>query len=397
MFPRLGIYNKLQILCGLMNNLNKMKSIYLTLLGLLFVAGQVMASPKDEKPVPFTGGVVYSLPETGIRVTVEAEQVKFVHGPYYQYAEKYLGIPNAPSADRESWKITNVRLSTYGEPDPTEIHTASGPFASALSLTEDGVLIGINSDVKSGKDSVASSVYTPDVEVPAEPWPDRSMHSFLNKVDTIRPEMFTSKTLQQKALETAHDITKIRKREFKSLAFGYDKALPDGEAYNTMVAQLDKLEKEYVGLFIGKSYKAKHTYVFNVVPDAKNGKSAIVFRFSTSKGVVPTTDLSGKPVMLEIDRNIGLEKSNGQIAGQQTATPGTSNSGLFYRIPGNAGVRLLDGTHILLESHLTLGQFGKVVPIPEGLLNGSYAIRLHPATGAIQRIKKIMEKNKEEQ
>ncbi|WP_194831032.1 DUF4831 family protein [Prolixibacter sp. SD074] len=374
-----------------------MKSIYLTLLGLLFVAGQVMASPKDEKPVPFTGGVVYSLPETGIRVTVEAEQVKFVHGPYYQYAEKYLGIPNAPSADRESWKITNVRLSTYGEPDPTEIHTASGPFASALSLTEDGVLIGINSDVKSGKDSVASSVYTPDVEVPAEPWPDRSMHSFLNKVDTIRPEMFTSKTLQQKALETAHDITKIRKREFKSLAFGYDKALPDGEAYNTMVAQLDKLEKEYVGLFIGKSYKAKHTYVFNVVPDAKNGKSAIVFRFSTSKGVVPTTDLSGKPVMLEIDRNIGLEKSNGQIAGQQTATPGTSNSGLFYRIPGNAGVRLLDGTHILLESHLTLGQFGKVVPIPEGLLNGSYAIRLHPATGAIQRIKKIMEKNKEEQ
>ncbi|WP_159103314.1 DUF4831 family protein [Prolixibacter bellariivorans] len=87
-----------------------MKSIYLTLLGLLFVAGQVMASPKDEKPVPFTGGVVYSLPETGIRVTVEVEQVKFIHGPYYQYADKYLGIPNAPSTDRESWKITNVSL-----------------------------------------------------------------------------------------------------------------------------------------------------------------------------------------------------------------------------------------------------------------------------------------------
>ncbi|GET27749.1 DUF4831 family protein [Prolixibacter sp. NT017] len=376
-----------------------MKSIYLTLLGLLFVAGQVMASPKDDKrkdgeQVPFTGSVVYSLPETGIRVTVEAEQVKFVHGPYYQYAEKYLGIPNAPSTDRETWKITNVSLETYGEPDPNEVHKASGPYASALSLTADGVLIGINSDVKLGKEEVSSSVYTPDVEVPDEPWPDRSMHSFLNKVDSVSPEMYTTKTLQQKALETAHDITKIRKRKFKSLVFGYDKALPDGEAYNTMVAQLDKLEKKYVGLFIGKSYKAKHTYVFNVVPGAKNGKSQIVFRFSSSKGVVPTTDLSGKPVMLELDPNTSLEKSNGQMAAVQPATTTeTSDSGLFYRIPGNAEVRLLDGTHTLLESHLTLAQFGKVAPIPEGLLNGNYSIRLHPATGAIQRIK---EKNKEE-
>lgn len=376
-----------------------MKSIYLTLLGVLFVAGQVMASPKDDKrkdeeQAPFTGGVVYSLPETGIRVTVEVEQVKFVHGPYYQYAEKYLGIPNAPSTDRETWKITNVSLDTYGEPDPNEVFKASGPFASALSLTADGVLIGINSDVKSGKEEVSSSVYTPDVDVPDEPWPDRSMHSFLNKVDSVSPEMYTVKTLQQKALETAHDITKIRKRKFKSLVFGYDKALPDGEAYNTMVAQLDKLEKKYVDLFIGKSYKAKHTYVFNVVPDAKNGKSQIVFRFSSSKGVVPTTDLSGKPVMLELDRNASLEKSNGQMAeSQATATPETSNSGLFYRVPGNAEVRLLDGTNILLESHLTLGQFGKVAPIPEGLLDGNYAIRLHPATGAIERIK---EKSKEE-
>jgi hypothetical protein len=376
-----------------------MKRIYLTLLGLLFVAGQVMASPrddkrKDEEQVPFTGSVVYALPETGIRVTVEVEQVKFVHGPYYQYAEKYLGIPNAPSTDRESWKITNVSLDTYGVPDPNEVHKASGPYASALSLTADGVLVGINSDVKTGKAEISSSVYTPDVDVPDEPWPDRSMHSFLNKVDSVSPEMYTVKTLQQKALETAHDITKIRKRKFKSLVFGYDKALPDGEAYNTMVAQLDKLEKKYVDLFIGKSYKAKHTYVFNVVPDAKNGKSLIVFRFSSSKGVVPVTDLSGKPVMLELDRNNSLEKSNGQMAaGDAVATPGTTSSGLFYRVPGNAEVRLLDGTNILLETHLTLGQFGKVAPIPEGLLDGNYSIRLHPATGAIQRIR---EKKKEE-
>ena len=373
-----------------------MKSIYLTLLGLLFVAGQVMASPKDDKKkdeaeVPFTGGVVYSLPETGIRVTVEVEQVKFVHGPYYQYAEKYLGIPNAPSTDQENWTITNVSLDTYGEPDPQEGHTASGPYASALSLTEDGVLIGVNSDVTSVKKPVMSTVYTPDVQIPEEPWPDRSMHPFLNEADSIPADQFTEKTLQQKALETANDITKIRKRKFKSLALGYDKVLPDGEAYNTMVNQLDKLEKEYVGLFIGKSYHAKHTYVFNVVPDAKNGKNLVVFRFSSSEGVVPTSDLSGKPVMLELDRNSTLEKNNGQTVSQ--TAPETVSSGLYYRIPGNAEVRLLDGTRILLESHLTLAQFGKVAPIPEGLLDGNYSIRLHPATGAIQR---VLEKPKKE-
>jgi hypothetical protein len=149
-----------------------------------------------------------------------------------------------------------------------------------------------------------------------------------------------------------------------------------------MVDELDKILNEYMALFIGKSYKEKHNYTFEVLPDAKGSKGLVAFRFSPSSGVLPESNVSGKPIMLDIEPNADLIKNGSQSAAQSSV----SNSGIYYRIPGFATARLLNGSDILAQSRLPIAQLGVVTPLPDALLNGDYKISFHPSTGAIQRI-----------
>jgi hypothetical protein len=369
-----------------------MKLFNVTVLSIILICFNIIAFAKDDKkkqtvaPVAFTDGIVYSLPRTGIRIFVEAEQERFFHGPYYEYAEKYLGIKNARSSDFEKWTITDVKFDTYSEPDPNEVYKAFGPVASMLNLSEEGVLLGINSDAECPDREVYTSDFTKQPNVPNDVWTDLSMHSFLAEIDTLPFTMWDNKPFEKKVEEAAHDITKLRKRKFLTLAANYDQLPPDGEAYKVMVKELEKIEREYVGLFIGKSYTRKHKYVFEVVPGADNGKGVIAFRFSSSGGVQAKENVSGKPIMLEFISNKKLIQNGGEASGMQTSAD-AGKSGVYYRIPANGTIRLHNGEE-LASARVTVAQFGKVTDVPEGLLDGTYRLEYHQITGAIKSISK---------
>ncbi len=367
-----------------------MKSTTIMLLSIILFAGTLTAQRKDDKKKPagelsvITGGVVYSLPRTGIRILAEASQEKFFHGPFCDFAQKYLGVKNAATADGEYWKITDLKLTTFGEPDPVEVHKAVGVAASLLSLSDQGVLIGINSPAKAEAGKLYTSSFTPAVEIPREIWSEMSMHSFLVGKDSTQQSGDKVKSFEEKAAEAAHDIIKLRKRKALILAASYERLPPDGKAYQVTVEELDKIITEYEGLFIGKSYKATHKYVFEVVPEAKSGKALVAFRFSPASGVLPENNVSGKPIMLELDPNQDLTRNSDQKAA--LAAGETSSNGLFYKIPGLVVVRLLNGSDVLAQARLSMAQFGVTSPLPDGLVNGEYSIDIHAVTGAIQRI-----------
>lgn len=136
-----------------------------------------------------------------------------------------------------------------------------------------------------------------------------------------------------------------------------------------------------MALFIGKSYKEKRKYTFEVIPDGKGAKGLVAFRFSPTAGVLPENNVSGKPIMLDLDPSTDLTRSSSTAAQAESST-----SGVFYRIPGFATARLLNGSEVLAQARLPIAQFGVVAPLPDALLNGEYKISFHPSTGAIQRI-----------
>lgn len=366
-----------------------MRRVAILLIISFLVAGTVIAQKSDKKKSVselsvFNGGVIYSLPRTGIRVMVEVSQEKFFRGPYSEFALKYLGIKNAPASDAEIWKITDLKMETFGEPDPAEMHKATGAVASMLSLSDNGVLIGINSSVKGESAKTYMSVFTPDVEIPREIWSDVSMHSFFAGKDSLNQAGGKLKSLEQKAAEAASDILNLRERKAVVLEADDNPLPPDGQAYQVMVEELNKIMGDYESLFIGKSYKSSHKYVFEVVPDAKGSKALVAFRFSATAGILPESNVSGKPIMLELDPNPDIVHN-----GEQKAAPSageTTNNGLFYRTPGLVVARLLNGSDVLAQARLSMAQFGVVTAIPDGLMSGEYSIEFHPVTGAIQRI-----------
>ena len=65
-------------------------------------------------------GLIYSLPQTHLDIEVVATKTTRKAGPYYQYAEKYLGIPGAITQDSEEWVLSSVKVTPYGVPDPEE-------------------------------------------------------------------------------------------------------------------------------------------------------------------------------------------------------------------------------------------------------------------------------------
>ncbi len=367
-----------------MNNFLKLS------LAVLFVWTSFPLLAKDDKKKgavelgTFQGGIVYSLPRTGIRIFADVAQEKFFHGPYYEFAQKYIGIKNAPSADGEQWRITNLRLETFGTPDPSEVHRANGAVASMLSLSDDGVLLGINSPAKAEPSKVATTVFTPSVVLPKEIWPELSMHSFFEEKDSTKQSSGKIKSFEEKAAEAASDILRLRKQKSLLLDADYDNLPPDGKSYEVVVEELNKVISDYEALFIGKSFKTTHTYVFEVVPEAKGAKALVAFRFSPTSGVMSDSNVAGKPIMLDLDSSADLTRS---IEAKSIPVAGeTSANGLFYRTPGTVVARLLSGGDVLAQARLSMAQFGVVSAFPDGLINGDYSIEIHPATGAIRRV-----------
>jgi len=352
---------------------------------LIALSFQTRAQRSDKNPLPvMNDGVAYSLPRTGIRIHVTANREKYVAGPYAQYAEAMLGLKGAPASDRESWVITGVEVETFREADPQQVYKANGLAASLVNLTEDGILAGVNVKIETASQTEPGTTFFESPNDPLYPFTDLSLNPFFEKPDSTKRNILIAKTTQEKAQEAAHTITKLRKRRFKTLANAYDEQLPDGKAYAVMVEELGKLEQEYVALFVGKSYTQKFNYTFDYIPGENAVSGDVVFRFSETKGVMPKTDLSGKPVQIELAKIEELASAQSKLK-SAGATAG-AGSNVYYRMPGKAELKLMNGISLMAVARLDLAQFGTVLKLPEELLDGNHQIEFHPTSGAIKRI-----------
>jgi hypothetical protein len=117
-----------------------------------------------------------------------------------------------------------------------------------------------------------------------------------------------------------------------------------------------------------------------------DGKSEAIFRISEENGIVPASDLSGKPVMIDFEIDNQLLQKYNSIA--KSENPNAGESGVFYRIPGRSVVKLISEMNVIATARVTIAQFGTVAPVPEDLLYGEHAIVFNTETGSIQSILK---------
>lgn len=367
-----------------------MKTYIFAIILLLFTS-TLFAAPKVDKKKEVPGsasgpteGVIYSLPQTGIRVHIKATRERFVHGPFQMYAQKMLGIDNAAAADADRWNLDEMHLETFSEPDPDQVHKAMGQTAQLVSLTESGILAGINVEVKTPDFGIETqSFLTKDLEKRVS-FTDLSIWSFYSPTDSTKSFKMVAKNTDQKASEAAETIFNLRNSRFALLTNADDEPLPDGKSFEVMREELAKMEENYLALFIGKSSKQTYDFSFDYVPGEKTAKGEVFFRFSEDRGVLPKADLSGRPIVIEITKDDNLASK--QSALSASANPEAGKSGLYYRMPGMSEIRILDGSKQLAGARAPIAQFGTIAPVPEDLLDGSYKIEFFPSTGAVKSI-----------
>jgi hypothetical protein len=336
-----------------------------------------------------TEGIVYSLPQTGIRVHVTATRERFVHGPFSIYAQKMLGIDNAPSADADRWNIDEMKLEVFSEPDAEQVYKAMGSAAQLLSLTESGIISGINTAAKSTETKIQTqSFLTRNLDKQVK-FTDLSIWSFYSPTDSTKSFKLVSKSMDQKAAEAAETLFNLRNSRFALLTNADDEPLPDGKSFEVMTQELGKMEENYLALFIGKSSKETYEFSFDFVPGQKTAKGEVFFRFSDDRGVLPKSDLSGRPITIEVNKLENLASKQEGLS--RSESPVAGKSGVYYRLPGMAEIRIMDGGTQLAGSRFSIAQFGSIAPLPEDLLEGNYRIEFHPQSGAIKSIIKTGE------
>ena len=63
-------------------------------------------------------GITYSLPKTSLIVETQVTKVTCKAGPYYKYAEKYLGVKDFITEDEVYYELGKINLVNKGIPDP---------------------------------------------------------------------------------------------------------------------------------------------------------------------------------------------------------------------------------------------------------------------------------------
>lgn len=344
---------------------------------------------------------VYALPKTVIRVNVEICQTISKEGPFSKYAKTLLHIDHAIKKDDIQWNIEDIKFTTYPIPDTNNIfiieHTGSlGDFG--ISLTSSGLISSVNLSTKAKPEGFIETQELQNNRTlylnPDEEELNSTQMINFNDVPLLKG-INTKKNTYEQARALAEKIYTLRDdRAAIVVGDGYTENMPDGIAMEEIIKELNKLEQKYLSMFVGKQIKKIYKYSFDFIPEIpKKTTQAILFRFSTDRGVVQMNDVSGIPVIIEIESQQTVEKiidlNKRQDYLRRTGKVKATAKGLYYRIPELVSVRLIANDHILAESKLMLPQFGAVHYLSPQYLSGKYGIEYYPELGSIKKIELI--------
>lgn len=345
-----------------------MKTIIISVLG-LFVCCAAGAQTAKNQHLYFSenpNAVAYSLPRTAITVGLVVEKETIRKGPYARFAQRLLGVV-APLADKELYQIKGASMSYSEESDPSKVYAidANDKTLAALALTKNNIAEPNNSaSLDNSFASSATDRFTFNDLGIAPIVTTRTIVSHIQNDSSfvkVAPDrtQIEEKSLEQMANDAADAIFTLRKRRF-DLVTGEAGENVFGAGLEAAIKEIARIEQEYLSLFLGKQSVQQIVKEYVIVPDS--GKlNYIVARFSDTEGVMSDSDLSGKPIVLELrPENRAAHYALPRKAGRD------SRPLLYYRVADVAQCRLLDGKREICKERIPIYQLGATVDIPIG-------------------------------
>lgn len=356
-----------------------MKQSIFTVIIFLSLAFQVNSQTKVVKINAIKAnnyGVQYSLPKTMFNIHIEYSETIEKAGPYARYASRYLGVSDKDVIfeDQTTYSLDKVYVKDRGIPNKNETYLVefkartTSPF---VTLTEDGMLIGINTDYQ-----------FPQPETPS-PIIQENRTISLNPQSILTEEYLHAGSVGKMAEVAAKNIYSIRESRQDIITGEVENMPKDGEALRIVLANLDAQEKLWVELFLGTKEVKKHTHKIEFDPSYPVEKE-ILFRFSKYLGIVDNEDLSGIPVYMNIFdlETVSIEEPDPKRKIKEPQS-------IVYNVPGKAKVEIFSGTKNIFQEEFEVVQFGTTQILATSVFDDKRApvqVIFSPKTGAIRQI-----------
>ena len=320
-------------------------------------------------------GITYSLPKTTLVVDAEVTKTTCKAGPYYQYAEKYLGVKDAVTEDKVYYELGKLSLINKGVPDADNTYIVEfkgGTVAPYAYLTEDGLLCSINAE------------YTPEESELETIQKNAKKTTKTNDASVLSEELLMAGSTARQAEVAAKQIYRIRESRLNILTGESDNLPPDGAAMKLVIQQLEEQEKALTNLFVGILTKETSHYEVSITPYDDLDKE-VLFRFSSRMGIVNADDLGGDPVYMNLkatDRAPALDAKEAEKKEK-------SMKGIIYNIPGKANIEIIMNRKTLYKGEAQITQFGTregLAPVMFDDKKAPVKVYFYPETGAIKQI-----------
>jgi hypothetical protein len=337
---------------------------------LVLSSAQVFAQ-RISKEIP-ENSLVYALPKTSIEVSVEIIKDRYIPGPYVRYAEEQLSVDNVSAREEVSYRIGKISMRPLVEADYAYLYSVpvgekSTLDASFLALSSEGLIFLLNDpqEVVANFTSSMSQNYQlyPD-RLPSSPL-ETQKEFIMERIKTdsgfitipFQQSIVEKKDAQSRAEEAAKFLFSLRKRRFELITGDVDHAF-SGSSLKDALNEINRLEREYLSLFIGKHFVESRNCKFYVSPEKTVGvKSYPVFHFSESDGALQEATRTSTPFTLNITP---VGKIN-LVEGVKTKVKLAS---IYYRIPETATVQLLNGSKEVCNGRMYIYQMGREFILP---------------------------------
>ncbi|MBO5833254.1 MAG: DUF4831 family protein [Alistipes sp.] len=249
-----------------------------------------------------SGNVVIAEASTTLAVDVVVEHEIFTPGVYARYAQKLLGT-RASLVERDEYRIVEADVAIIEEP----------------------------------------THYVSDDERPDHNAPVYMGESPL-PVDRISG---AERTPEAAAKVAAEQILSLRRARLDLITGEFGEGVYGG-GLESALAEISRLEREYLELFYGKRSISTESQRY-IIPVSAEQPTTVVARFSAEQGLVATNDLTGDIILVTItpsDMNYPESDIKGTVA---------------YRYANNAEVKVAFGGEVIACRILPLYEFGKTV------------------------------------
>lgn len=322
--------------------------------------------------------VVYALPLTKLYLEVELERVVEQPGELSLYAERFLGTCDAIIEPATYYHINGLKLGAYGIPDPDQrysIDFKKNSTATNVSLTEEGILVGINGDTP-----VIAQI--PATKKPIISSTDNQLYRMLP------PEYIQATTTAAKAQILADEI--YRTRESRNLVISGESEQPfaDGQALKIAVDRLDQKERAFVELFNGTRQSAEGVEVVTNLSATEEGRH-VVARFSEQVGLLPSDDLRGEPIYLDIEI---IEQAPQLEERDLIRLRKRLEKGVTYRTPGLVKATVTFRGERMLAQEIPVAQLGSLEALDMVLFTTkgkSASVTFYTSNGGLKEVREI--------